>query len=99
MVLARETDLGKKQGGDLEDRSTKKQRILVESVHIFRLISSISIVFDEKQGNSCLNGILDSYRQLIPTTPALPSVEHPLAGGGMSSTSTADSCMTSANRY
>ena len=48
MVLARETDLGKKQGGDLEDRSTKKQRILVESVHIFRLISSISIVFDEK---------------------------------------------------
>ena len=29
-------------------------------------------------------------RQMIPMTPALPSVEHPLAGGGMSSTSSAD---------
>ena len=37
------------------DRSYKKQRIYVGTVHIYRLMPSVSIPFDEKLGNSCMN--------------------------------------------
>ena len=44
----------------IADRSCKKLRIFVGTVHVYRLIPSVSIPFDEKLGNSCMNGTIES---------------------------------------